>query len=276
MAEAYVDESGHQAQPGYYGVAGFIGSAYQWGRFTTKWTKTLSEAGVPYLHMREFAHSVDGFRGWSGDPRREQLMAGVVQAITHGRLTAVGSALRTADFNALAEGERTRLGGSPYYGCLQDVLYGFALTAQNMPAGEILTIIVDHNDYEHRAQQMYQLLRQRGAPYDRLAPALQFADMRQTPGIQAADVLAYEVVKELSNQDRRPDDKMRWPLDQILTDQASREIAMIVYRNRGYLQGQVDQVMDTAAGVSIVDEGIDEMLRIYRQRRRGGSDGENR
>src|SRR5207247_941647 len=125
----------------------------------------------------------------------------------------------------------------------------------------------DQNDNQSLAQQMYETLRRRGLPYDRFEQALNFANMRQSPGVQAADVLAYEIVKELSNQDLRPESRMRWPLDQILVDQATREIMMVVYRSRTYLQGQMDGIMDTDAGTAIVDRDIDEMMRIYRERK---------
>jgi hypothetical protein len=266
MALAFFDESGHVARPGYYGVAGLIGSDYQWSVFNRIWGETLTQTGAPYVHMREFAHSAGLFEGWKGDPRREQLMAGVIRAVTESRLTAIGSAVRMADFKALSEAERDRLGGSPYFGCLQDVLFGFALTSQQMPAGEVLAVTGDQSDYQARARQLYDVLLRSGHPYERMSPTLRFANMRETPELQGADVLTYEITKELSNQDLRPEDQMRWPLDQILTDQAMREIMMVVFRNHAYLQGQADGIIDTDVGMSIVDRDIDEMMRIYRER----------
>ena len=125
--DAYFDESGAEELPGYFGVAGFAGSEHQWNVFQSLWKETLEETGAPYVHMREFAHSVGAFAGWKKDTtRRERLMAGAVAAVLRSDLTAVGSAMRVDDFNALVEEERTRL-VSPYYCCLQDVLWGFAL-----------------------------------------------------------------------------------------------------------------------------------------------------
>ena len=81
-ARAYFDESGNEELPGYFGVAGLVGSDSQWSVFDRLWKETLETTGAPYLHMREFAHSVDAFTEWKGNKaRREQLMDGVVAAV---------------------------------------------------------------------------------------------------------------------------------------------------------------------------------------------------
>ena len=127
-AKAYFDESGDEEMPGYFGVAGFAGSEHQWGVFDRLWSEALASTDAPYLHMREFAHSVEAFSGWRED-RRKQLMTGVLAAVLKSELCAVGSAIRLDDFKALTDTERERF-VSPYYCCLQDVLFGFALQAK--------------------------------------------------------------------------------------------------------------------------------------------------
>ena len=114
-------------QPGYFGIAGFVGAVAQWNVLETLWTKALRDVDVPYLHMREFAHSVGAFEGWRNEnQKREHVMAGVVEAVLKSELTAVGSAMRIQDFQALSGEQRSRM-RAPFLGCLQDVLYGFAL-----------------------------------------------------------------------------------------------------------------------------------------------------
>ena len=206
---AYFDESGAEELPGYFGVAGFAGSEHQWNVFQSLWKETLEETGAPYVHMREFAHSVGTFAGWKKDTtRRERLMAGVVAAVLRSDLTAVGSAMRVDDFNALVEEERTRL-VSPYYCCLQDVLHGFALTTMDEDPQIEMNVTGDqHKDCEEKAKKLYRALRKTGGPFLNLAEELNYADMRETLGLQAADLLVYEMVKELRNQDSRTEDRM--------------------------------------------------------------------
>ena len=162
-ARAYFDESGNEELPGYFGVAGLVGSDNQWSVFDRLWKETLETTGAPYLHMREFAHSVDAFTEWKDDKaRREQLMAGVVAAVLQSELTAVGSALRVGDFDALTEEQRIRL-QSPYFFCLQDVLWGFALTnLDEDPKVEVHVSGDRHGQHEDKARKLHRAMRRAG------------------------------------------------------------------------------------------------------------------
>ena len=72
--------------------------------------------------------------------------------------------------------------------------------------------------------------------------------MQQTFGLQAADLLAYEMVKELRNQDERPEDQMRWPLDQILSEPESPRGKMLKYNTAEMLQAQAAGQWDRRKG----------------------------
>ena len=261
---AYYDESGSEELPGYFGVAGFVGSDYQWGVFDRLWKETLKRTGAPYVHMREFAHSVDAFTEWKEDKeRREQLMAGVVGAVLKGELTPVGSAIRVADFNALTEEERVRLQG-PYFCCLQDVLLGFSLTTSDEEV-EVQVTGDQHSEHEEKARKLHRALRRTGRPFDDLSEELNFADMRETLGLQAADLLAYEMVKELKNQEGRPEDRMRWPLDQILSDPESPRGKMLKYYTAGMLRAQAAGLWNSPQS-DVLQSSLGESLRILRDK----------
>ncbi len=265
-ARAYFDESGGEELPGYFGVAGFIGSEHQWSLFDRLWKETLETTGAPYLHMREFAHSVGAFTEWKDDKaRRERLMSGVVAAVLQCELTAVGSAMRVGDFDALTEQERIRF-QSPYFCCLQDVLYGFALmTLGEDPEVEVQVTGDRHDQNEEKARKLHRALRRTGGLFVNLTDELDFADMRQTFGLQGADLLAYEMVKELRNQEVRPEDRMRWPLDQILSDPESPRGKMLKYNTAEMLQAQAAGQWDERKR-DILQRSLDESLRILRDK----------
>lgn len=265
-ARAYFDESGSEEPPDYFGVAGFVGSDSQWSVFDELWNHALATTDAPYLHMREFAHSVDAFTDWKGDSaRREQLMAGVVAAVLQSDLTAVGSALRVADFAALTKKQRTRL-RSPYFCCLQEVLWGFAVTTlYEDPKVEVHVTGDRHRQHEDTTRKLIRALRKIGEPFANLSDELNFADMRQTPGLQAADLLAYEMVKELKNQDARPEDQMRWPLDQILSEPESPHGKMLKYITAEMLQAQAAGQWDRLKS-DILQSNLNESTRILRNK----------
>lgn len=68
MLTAYFDES-EVRQPEVGGiliVSGWIANVAQWEQFEFDWKLLLAKYDVPYLHMREFAHSVGPFKKWKG------------------------------------------------------------------------------------------------------------------------------------------------------------------------------------------------------------------
>jgi hypothetical protein len=200
-------------------------------------------------------------------------MAGVVKAITESDLSAWGSAMKVEDFNGLTTEERSR-SVSPYFCCLQDVLYGFALMTFDEPIPVRMRVIGDQNDEnEELAKKLLRSLRRsaimpryRGTPqasFQNLSDELEFANSRQTLGLQAADLLVYEMVKELRNQDSRPEDRMRWPLDQILGDPESPQRNGLIFYTAAMLKAQVTGQW-AQQGASVVSKDLDQTLRILR------------
>ena len=180
-------------------------------------------------------------------------------------MTAVGSALRVGDFDALTEEQRIRL-QSPYFCCLQDVLWGFALTTlAEDPKVEVHVTGDRHGQHEDKARKLHRAMRRAGGLLANLSDELNFADMQQTFGLQAADLLAYEMVKELRNQDERPEDQMRWPLDQILSEPESPRGKMLKYNTAEMLQAQAAGQWDRRKG-NVLQRNLAESLRILRDK----------
>ena len=118
---------------------------------------------------------------------------------------------------------------------------------------------------EEKARKLHRALRRTGGLFVNLTDELHFADMRQTLGLQAADLLAYEMVKELRNQDLRPEDRMRWPLDQILSDPEEPRGKMLKYITAKMLQAQADGRWEERKR-DVLQRNLDESLRILRDK----------
>jgi hypothetical protein len=169
------------------------------------------------------------------------------------------------DFEALTDVQRGRL-VSPYYCCLQDVLWGFAvMTWDEDPLIEMHVTGDQRQGHEDMATNLYRALRRIGGLFGNLAHELTFADMRQTFGLQAADLLAYEMVKELKNQDTRPADRMRWPLDQILGTPESPHGKMLKYTTAEMLRTQASGEWN-ARKRDVLATSFDESVRILRDK----------
>jgi hypothetical protein len=49
-------------------IGGWIASTEEWDRFEIDWKLFLISYKVPYLHMREYAHSIGPFKKWKNTP----------------------------------------------------------------------------------------------------------------------------------------------------------------------------------------------------------------
>ena len=65
IIRGYFDDSGEEIDPQHKACSlfGYIADGNSWPGFETKWQKALDDAGMPYFHMKEFAH----FLGHSSD-----------------------------------------------------------------------------------------------------------------------------------------------------------------------------------------------------------------
>ena len=65
MLTAHFDES---CGGGFVVVGGWIASVEEWDRFEIDWKLFLIDYKVPYLHMKEYAHSVGPYKKWKDSP----------------------------------------------------------------------------------------------------------------------------------------------------------------------------------------------------------------
>lgn len=62
-------------------VGGFIATDVGWKNFETQWEAALEFGGVPYLHMREFAHHLPPYEHFkTGTERRNEFMRRLIEA----------------------------------------------------------------------------------------------------------------------------------------------------------------------------------------------------
>jgi hypothetical protein len=98
-------------------VAGLLSTELRWRRFEREWEGVLKQFNVPYSHMKEFAHSVDGspFEKWKGnEEKRKAFLVALVEVLHHFKV-AHTTRIVPNDFNAVnQEFDLTTALGSPY------------------------------------------------------------------------------------------------------------------------------------------------------------------
>ena len=197
---AYFDESGDPADPHVtaFAMGGCIASDEDWRIFDSEWNDALAEAGVSWFHMVDFEHPArqrsNEFFGWN-DSKRRQLLNRLLD-IMNRHVTCIGTAER------LKHPRRA----------LQEYYYSHYRTCVTRPAlfthREMVNFVFSRHetvsgkepqrseftDYHGLVVRTYST---RKRWQDRLG-SIVVDDPRRVPGLQAADIVAYELGREYS------------------------------------------------------------------------------
>ena len=193
MLLAFADESGHAADPkvDHVGLVGLIAPEEKWMAFRDRWSAALADFGVATFHMREFAHRRGAFQDWP-EERRRALLDRLLTAIEELQPTIVGSVISLRAWRAL-DPSAQRLFLDPYYACIQEFAYLAAVHGATVGQDDVQITLSQNSEFAGRGKLLFDALSK-----SRTMPAsvreYRYADMRLEPALQAADLVAYEVV----------------------------------------------------------------------------------
>ena len=228
-----MDESGHSQDPvtRFVGMAGLVAPLEKWEAFAVPWQEALDAFSLKQaFHMKDFAHSAGQFSvGWKKEKqKREDLFGRLIEIIKTTGGTPVGAIVSLEGYRSLTECQRSAFNG-PYHIAFQICTRGAAIAAHFLPIAERVDIVYAYNeefgavkpaemysiDQAGNAEQLWHAIKdhtdfgQRMGNYASGTPA-------ELVQLQAADVVAYELVKEFENRINRPSDDMRYGLRQIV------------------------------------------------------------
>src|SRR5580698_1819057 len=199
--KGYFDESGdaRDAQHTALSVAGYVSDKSSWPAFEESWQGVLKEFDVPYLHMRELQHRRGAFAAWEkgnpeGDGREASFLAKLAGVIGGAGLEPFGAVISLSGlrrFNA-EKGAGLDAKALAIYGCVLDI--------RNRHAHDAIELIFDRMDggsstielAKHYAASDSYYPNARDFPACRILPKEGPIGSRNTPGLQAADFLAWE------------------------------------------------------------------------------------
>lgn len=218
---AFLDRSGHRSQA-YVTLAAFAGPDITWREFEDGWDKTLKLGfrPVPYFHLVEalgcrYKTPFSRALGWKREHAWELLgkLLVYISQFSGGRLTMHSCVIDMSAWNALAEAGRSL--PSDVELCnryVSEYIVGrFAQRvlqeSNNQPvislgAGELLNFVFDRNEEFYLPFRNFINDQKALAERSRKNSIWQFvdgvgeADMHRTPGIQAADILAWATNRE--------------------------------------------------------------------------------
>ncbi len=202
---AYFDESGTHASAPVVAVAGFISTVERWRNLEREWSTVLRMYKLEYFHMTDFENRWGPYRDWDKG-KRETIIKRLLGIIKQYALSGFSAAVVRGDYERLRE-EHPGRWVTPYgvcaAWCLRDVAdwlessnrdeyAGYVFERGFRGAGHMAEAFGRASDEVRRAYRF---------------DALSFADKRAVIPLQAADILAYEVCKQVlrrTGADGRP------------------------------------------------------------------------
>jgi hypothetical protein len=270
MLTAYMDEAGHSEDPAlhFVGMAGFVAPSERWQDFADKWRTTLDEYGLrePF-HMKDYAHSVKQFKGWTKEKKKE-LFGKLLEIIQRTNAKPVGAVVSLEGYASLTQRQQKYF-YNPYITVFQICTRGLAITGMpvpniDLPPGEKVAMVYSYNqefgtiqteaysvNQAGRAESLWHEMK-RQTDFGKWMGAYASSTPAETIQLQAADIFAYELCKEFENRINRPNDEMRFGLRQILKMSRiplpmirlldRRELLRIVLENRWPCQVGVEEL----------------------------------
>jgi hypothetical protein len=221
MMECYLDESGIHGEAQVCVVAGFYGTQAAWRIFEKQWNKVIAD--YPELedcgfHAKVFFKKPDGkrigpYRNWSDDKARTFLER-LVQTVMRNRIFPITYAVIVDDFLALSLRERKWFTGAKFLptgkcvssGCPNKSYYVpfnfFVLDATRMSGANAVDKIhffagLDRSFHRYASTLYNFILKDSRLPSSVKATLgqMSYPLAKDTPGIQAADLLAYRLYR---------------------------------------------------------------------------------
>jgi hypothetical protein len=221
---AFCDESyAHVASKGEkpFVIAGYLAPAATWMEFAGRWNMSLHAEGLPYFHMADCdgGHGVFAGRSSSERERLQRRFIGIInqfplRGVSAGVSQAAIAQLHDelARFRAPRPNERQSM-VTPYLFAFEVCINEMLLQMESLPSEERLAFVFDNqHEFEGRAHKVRAILLGTESYRNRhRIGALTYEDKRDIRGIplQAADVLAYEVMRSLR------DSANRWQMEEL-------------------------------------------------------------
>jgi hypothetical protein len=251
MLVAMADESGANPNAKYFSMVAYVAQHEHWREFNAEWRGALVKHGISHFHMWEFAGRRNTFKGWA-EERRRALMNDLLLAIMSRPMYAVGAAMRLGDFYRLPKETQEQFIG-PYMMCFYELTYGIGLNGEYAFPGEPVDFVYSRQDDFKRMMRKWWVRAKEERDYGQRLGLLEFQDMRTVPGLQAADLLAWEFQHFYHLRDTRPDLPMRYPYRFLVEHQEWGHSHTMKFLPGWYIEFQVKGAHNAAMNVIMSD-----------------------
>ncbi len=196
MQIAYFDESGIDGAHGITLISGVVARLDDWPRINSEWQECIRQDDVPCFHYYECKNQTGAYAGWDWyrrcTPHLDRL-AKIVSANAIGGITAafLGNWTEaTVDRPDLCERFP-----SVYSFCFEMMVKKLRDEMNHCGQADIVLVFAKQREYERRAIDVWEWHRARDAWPE--IKDVRYAEPADTPGIQMADMLAWETRRHL-------------------------------------------------------------------------------
>jgi len=187
-------------------MCGYLCNVEKWESFNREWESEMVRTGLKdgpgYFHMTDFNAKDGVYKPWSQEKRDQcfNQLLNIIDDLAAESVIALGSAVGVvrSHYESLTEDEKWRLGGSQFGFCSSVLI------------GQTARALMEHGIFEP-VRYSFELgdecsglvvneingMVSRGGEMGQYVLAAELEDKRRFPGLQAADILAFEVCRYL-------------------------------------------------------------------------------
>jgi hypothetical protein len=218
----YADESGKFHKDDYTSLCGYVAHEAEWSRFLMEWQAVRMKWQIPPVHMARIMfpeRKDDGWlkirKAWGKDweIKRDIMLNELAMTVRGAQLVAVGAVVDAKHFRGLADSEFKREAKDPLFLALHTVVMRAIEATEVIDRCSPIGLIID-DDRENSIECYRKLNNLKDHPHPMFAKvrerirAMTFAIDDYYPGLQAADMLAYEsrryMVSRIKNPEAEP------------------------------------------------------------------------
>jgi len=200
MIHVFLDDSGKESQQSapFVCMAGYLGNLDSIARLGNRWMQMILKLGIPAIHMREIIPNYSKY-GWD-IAKRDEVLAECVQIIRESALTGVGVALEMAAWRKLRKEHPDLDFGTAQQFCLERILRTVIDRLHAAQIDELALVFDTDPEFGANRFNLFCGLLGHDERATRRLSSITFGLTPYYPGLQCADILAWETRKEMAQR----------------------------------------------------------------------------
>jgi len=192
-------------------MAGLSGDVESWNKFEWEWRKILSKYNLSHFHAKKMAHRQDEHKGWSRE-RVRHCWADLLYVMQEQELFISKTVLHREIYlkkyiELIQRGKRERL-DSAYALCFRSILYSLPRLFQRRYQGDKINFVLEagHRNAQDAVRVFNEFVTNHAVDRRNSVGSFSIINKLDSPALQAADMLAYWIYRDLKHPDIWSDD----------------------------------------------------------------------